>query len=208
MLTRMRRVMRLPLDRSAALTSRMLAFDTNLIALDGDSSGPLRLNRHSGSQDRLRNPEAGGQAQLLSRSSQCARSRGSLSGGYGITLRRRRYEMGCAVAHLRGSSRSEHLTEHMRRHESDHESPWSPPIVVRRSKANMARHIDVLEATARAVVTSLADPRSQPGGDWHEAVDYWRDGAIRKVVRRGDGKKLEDARALGCVSVSFGGDAD
>src|SRR5699024_3245594 len=49
---------------------------------------------------------------------------------------------------------------------------------------------------------------SQPGGDWHEAVDYWRDGAIRKVVRRGDGKKLEDARALGCVSVSFGGDAD
>ena len=100
------------------------------------------------------------------------------------------------------------MTEHMRRHESDHEIPWSLPIVVRRSKTNMARHIDVLEATARAVVTFLDDPRSQPGGDWHEAVDYWRDGAIRKVVRRGDGKKLEDARALGCVSVSFGGDAD
>jgi hypothetical protein len=87
-------------------------------------------------------------------------------------------------------------------------SRGSLPIVVRRSKTNMARHIDVLEATARAVVTFLDDPRSQPGGDWHEAVDYWRDGAIRKVVRRGDGKKLEDARALGCVSVSFGGDAD
>lgn len=99
-------------------------------------------------------------------------------------------------------------TEHMRRHETDHDIPWSLPIVVRRSKTAIARHIDVLEATARAVVTFLDDPRSQPGGEWNEAVEYWRDGAIRKVVRRGDGKKLEDARALGCVSVTFGGTDD
>ncbi|RAC08269.1 peptidyl-tRNA hydrolase, partial [Burkholderia multivorans] len=71
-----------------------------------------------------------------------------------------------------------------------------------------SRHIDVLEATARAVVTFLDDPRSQPGGEWSDAVAYWRDGAIRKVVRRGDGKKLEDARALGSVTVSFGGTED
>lgn len=99
-------------------------------------------------------------------------------------------------------------TEHMRRHETDHDIPWSLPIVVRRSKTAIARHVDVLEATSRAVVTFLDDPRSQPGGDWNEAVEYWRDGAIRKVVRRGDGKKLEDARALGCVSVTFGGTDD
>ena len=99
-------------------------------------------------------------------------------------------------------------TEHMRRHETDHDIPWSLPIVVRRSKTAIARHIDVLEATARAVVTFLDDPRSQPGGEWNEAVEYWRDGAIRKVVRRGDGKKLEDARALGSVSVTFGGTED
>lgn len=100
------------------------------------------------------------------------------------------------------------MTEQMRRHEFDHEIPWSLPIVVRRSKANIARHIDVLEATARAVVTFLDDPRTGPEGEWHEAVDYWRDGAIRKVVRRGDGQKLEDARGLGCVSVEFGGTED
>ncbi|SMX89650.1 peptidyl-tRNA hydrolase [Brevibacterium antiquum] len=97
------------------------------------------------------------------------------------------------------------MTVHMRRHEYDHEVPWSLPIVVRRSKTNIARHIDVLEATARAVVTFLDDPRTQPEGQWYEAVEYWCDGAIRKVVRRGDGQKLEDARALGCVSVTFGG---
>ncbi len=98
--------------------------------------------------------------------------------------------------------------EQMRRHETDHDVPWSPPIVVRKSKTGLARHIDVLEATARAVVTFLDDPRSQPDGEWNEAVEYWRDGAIRKVVRRGDGKKLEDARALGGVTVSFGGTED
>lgn len=97
------------------------------------------------------------------------------------------------------------MTEQMRRHEYDHEIPWSLPIVVRRSKTNLARHIDVLEATARGVVAFLDDPRSQPEGEWHEAVEYWREAAIRKVVRRGDGQKFEDARALGCTSVSFGG---
>ncbi|MGO2862550.1 MAG: peptidyl-tRNA hydrolase, partial [Brevibacterium sp.] len=100
------------------------------------------------------------------------------------------------------------MTEHMRRHETDHEVPWSLPIVVRRSKTAIARHIDVLEATARAVVTFLDDPRVHEDGEWHDAVEYWRDGAIRKVVRRGDGKKLEDARALGCVGVTHGGTED
>src|SRR5699024_2604344 len=132
----------------------------------------------------------------------------SLSGGDGIVHWCRGYEIGCAAAHLRGSGSTEHLPEHMRRNESDHEIPWSLPIVVRRSKTNMARHIDVLEASARAVVTFLDDPRTQPGGDWHEAVAYRRDSDIRKGVRRGDGKKLEDARGPACVSVSFGGDAD
>ena len=97
------------------------------------------------------------------------------------------------------------MTQQMRRHKFDHEIPWSLPIVVRRSKTNIARHIDVIEATARAVVTFLDDPRTQPEGPWHEAVAYWRDAAIRKVVRRGDGQKLEDARALGCVTITHGG---
>ena len=93
----------------------------------------------------------------------------------------------------------------MRRHELDHDVPWALPIVVRRSKTDIARHQDVVETVAEAVVTFLDDPRSQPGGDWHEAVAYWRDGAIRKVVRRGDGKQFEDAAALGCVRLERDG---
>ncbi|SMX95705.1 hypothetical protein BSP109_02895 [Brevibacterium sp. Mu109] len=89
----------------------------------------------------------------------------------------------------------------MRRHESDHDIPWALPVVVRRSKTHIARHVDVLEAAAEAVVTFLDDPRSQPEGEWHEALEHWRHGAIRKVVRRGDGKQFEDAAALGCVRV-------
>jgi hypothetical protein len=77
--------------------------------------------------------------------------------------------------------------------------------VVRRSKTDIARHQDVVETVAQAVVTFLDDPRSQPGGEWHEAVAYWRDGAIRKVVRRGDGKQFEDAAALGCVRLERDG---
>lgn len=100
------------------------------------------------------------------------------------------------------------MTEQMRRHEYDHEMPWSLPIVVRRNKAHIARHIDVVETVAQGVVALLDDPRSQPGGEWYDAVSYWRDGAIRKVVRRGDGKKFEDARALGCVSIARDGDED
>lgn len=84
----------------------------------------------------------------------------------------------------------------MRRHELDHDVPWALPIVVRRSKTDIAAHQDVVAAVAEAVVTFLDDPRSQPEGPWHEAVSYWRDGAIRKVVRRGDGKQFEDAAAL------------
>lgn len=92
-------------------------------------------------------------------------------------------------------------TAHMRRHELDHEVPWALPIVVRRSKTDIARHQDVVETVAEAVVTFLDDSRSQPGGDWHEAIAHWRDGAIRKVVRRGDGKQFADAAELGCVRV-------
>ncbi|WP_245579792.1 peptidyl-tRNA hydrolase [Brevibacterium album] len=87
----------------------------------------------------------------------------------------------------------------VRRHERDHAVPWALPIVVRRSKAHPAREVDVCEAAAEVVVRLLDDPRSRPGGEWHEALEHWRAGAIRKVVRRGDGQQFADARALDCV---------
>ena len=95
----------------------------------------------------------------------------------------------------------------MRRHELDHDVPWALPIVVRRSKTDIAAHQDVVAAVAEAVVTFLDDPRSQPEGEWHEAVTHWRDGAIRKVVRRGDGKQFEDAAALDGIRLTREGRA-
>lgn len=100
------------------------------------------------------------------------------------------------------------MSERLRRMEADHEMPWSMPIVVRRSKKAIARHIDVVEAVAMGVATFLDDPRNGEDGIWREATDYWQDGVIRKVVRRGDGQKFADAKALGCVEVAHGGNAD
>lgn len=109
-----------------------------------------------------------------------------------------------AAASQSAAAQTAHPRE-LRRHALDHEVPWALPLVVRRSKTHIAREVDVLEAAAEAVVRLLDDPRSQPGGDWHEAVRHWREGAIRKVVRRGDGRKFEDARALGSVGAAHPG---
>ena len=83
----------------------------------------------------------------------------------------------------------------------DHEIPWAMQLVVHRDRAHPAREVDVAEAAARAVVTLLADPRSAPGGPWHEAVRYWRDARIRKLVRRADGKRWDDVQELPGVTV-------
>lgn len=40
----------------------------------------------------------------------------------------------------------------------------------------------------------LDDPRSRPGGSWHEAVERWSGERIRKLVRRADGKRWTDVQ--------------
>lgn len=84
----------------------------------------------------------------------------------------------------------------------DHEIPWAMQLVVHRDRARPAREVDVAEAAARAVVALLADERSAPGGPWHEAVRYWRDARIRKLVRRADGKRWDDVQDLPGVTVT------
>lgn len=93
----------------------------------------------------------------------------------------------------------------MRRHESDHEVPWAMPLVVLRDKSALASETDVCELAAGAVVRLLDDPRAAPGGPWHEAVEYWRDGAIRKVVRRADGKRWSDVQELPGITLERAG---
>ena len=66
---------------------------------------------------------------------------------------------------------------------TDHEIPWGMQIAVHYDKVHPPRRIDVAEAAARAVVALLASPRAAPGGHWHDAVERWRNGRIRKLVR-------------------------
>lgn len=79
--------------------------------------------------------------------------------------------------------------------------PWAMQFVVYRDKREPARQVDVCEATARAVVRLLDDPRSAPGGVWHDAVAQWTGGHIRKLVRRADGKRWTDVQELDGVTV-------
>lgn len=66
-------------------------------------------------------------------------------------------------------------------------------------------HLEVCEAVAMAVASLLTDPRSEPGGDWHEAVATWESRRIRKVVRRARGVRWTALDALPGVFVSRGG---
>ena len=89
----------------------------------------------------------------------------------------------------------------------DHAVPWGMQIAVRYDKVHPPRRIDVAEAVARAVVSLLASPAAAPGGPWNPAVDYWRDGRIRKLVRRARGKRWEEVQAIDGVTVTQDGPA-
>lgn len=86
--------------------------------------------------------------------------------------------------------------------------PWAMQLVVYRDRHEPARQVDVCEATARAVVALLDDARSAEGGPWHDAVQHWVGGHIRKLVRRADGKRWDDVQLLEGVSVEQAGPAD
>ena len=78
-------------------------------------------------------------------------------------------------------------------------------IAVRYDKVHPPRRIDVAEAAARAVVALLAAPASAPGGVWSPAVEYWRDGRIRKIVRRARGKRWEEVQRIDGVTITQDG---
>ncbi|MDO4918295.1 hypothetical protein [Kocuria sp.] len=58
--------------------------------------------------------------------------------------------------------------------ETEQDVPWAMQLAVHRDRGNPAREVDVAEVAASAVVTLLDDPRSAPGGPWHDAVRTWR----------------------------------
>lgn len=76
------------------------------------------------------------------------------------------------------------------------------PLVVRVEREAPPSRTDALETAARAVLTILADERSQGEGEWAEAVRAWQDGRIRKVVRRARGAEWRRAGTLPGITVT------
>ncbi len=84
------------------------------------------------------------------------------------------------------------------------QAPWAMPIVVRAEKGAEPTAAAVAEAAATAVVQLLDDPRSIDG-EWHDEVQRWLDGRIRKVARRARGSRWDAAAELPGVTVSHAG---
>lgn len=88
----------------------------------------------------------------------------------------------------------------------DHEIPWAMQFAVRYDKARPASHVDTCEAVARAAVALISSPQARDG-QWREAVDFWRDGRIRKLVRRARGEvRWQEVHQLDGVTVEQQGD--
>lgn len=81
---------------------------------------------------------------------------------------------------------------------------WGMQLAVRYDKQRPATHLEICEAAARAVVTFLTDPRSVDDGEWAPYVRHWRDGRIRKLVRRARGIRWDEVQALPGVTVAQG----
>ncbi|MCO5992287.1 hypothetical protein [Actinoallomurus rhizosphaericola] len=83
--------------------------------------------------------------------------------------------------------------------------PWAMQLALRIEKAAPPSHLAICEAAAMAVVRLLTDPRSAPGGEWHDAVAAWESRRIRKVARRARGARWEALAALPGVLVDHDG---
>jgi peptidyl-tRNA hydrolase len=78
------------------------------------------------------------------------------------------------------------------------------PVVLRLERPPAAR-TPVLEAAARAALAVCLDPRSQPDGEWHEAVETWIGARIRKIARRARGAHWDAVQELPGVTVDVDG---
>ncbi|HEV7626140.1 MAG TPA: peptidyl-tRNA hydrolase [Streptomyces sp.] len=84
---------------------------------------------------------------------------------------------------------------------------YALPLVVRVERGEPPALTDALETAARAVLTFLADERTNGDGEWARTVRQWEGSAIRKVVRRARGAEWRRAVALSGITVTGGGAA-
>jgi peptidyl-tRNA hydrolase len=78
-------------------------------------------------------------------------------------------------------------------------------LALRVDRTEPPTHWAFCEAAAMAAVGLLADPRSRPGGEWHEAVATWETRRIRKVVRRARGARWSALDGLPGILVDHDG---
>ncbi|WP_219412687.1 peptidyl-tRNA hydrolase [Pseudonocardia nigra] len=78
------------------------------------------------------------------------------------------------------------------------------PVVLRLERPPAPR-TPVLEAAAAAALAVCLDPRAQPGGEWHEAVQTWVAARIRKIARRARGAHWDAVQDLPGVTCAVDG---
>lgn len=83
------------------------------------------------------------------------------------------------------------------------DGPWAMQLAVRYDKAALPTHRAVCAAAARAVVSLLAAERAR--GEWGPYLRRWRDGRIRKLVRRARGTRWDRCQELPGVTVAQDG---
>ena len=88
--------------------------------------------------------------------------------------------------------------------ELDETDPWSLPIILHTPRDVEITHEDAILAAARGVALLLSDERTAPDGEWHEALEGWMFGRIRKVVRRARTQKWQAIRELPGVDSVYG----
>ncbi|WP_073487522.1 aminoacyl-tRNA hydrolase [Streptoalloteichus hindustanus] len=89
--------------------------------------------------------------------------------------------------------------------DEDPEQVRAMPVVLRVERSDPPARSELLAAAASAVLAVCLDPRAEPGGEWHEAVDTWVRGRIRKVSRRARGAQWAAVHDLPGVTVTHGG---
>ncbi|GAA2993915.1 peptidyl-tRNA hydrolase [Actinokineospora diospyrosa] len=80
------------------------------------------------------------------------------------------------------------------------------PVVLRVERDPQPARTPLLEAAAAAAIAVCLDDRAAtPDGPWHEDVDTWVRGRIRKVARRARGAHWEAVQDLPGITVSVDG---
>ncbi|MFT4866208.1 MAG: peptidyl-tRNA hydrolase [Ilumatobacter sp.] len=85
------------------------------------------------------------------------------------------------------------------------ESPRALQLAARVEKSDPPSTAQICEVAALATILLLDDERSQPNGEWYDAVTAWNGNRIRKIVRRGRASAWRRAQEPDGVTAERGG---